>query len=96
MGGSQGESSGDSRGSSLTNGDLSEEQIPGPVARRQSSKSHGSPGNSAGRKVCSPRHGVMHSLRTQAFYIYVVTLLRKLLKGSIQENNHVTPRYSEW
>lgn len=92
MGGSQGESSGDSRGSSLTNGDLSEEQIPGPVARRQSSKSHGS----AGRKVCSPRHGVTHSLRTQAFYIYVVTLLRKLLKGSIQENNHVTPRYSEW
>ncbi|XP_014191020.1 NEDD4-like E3 ubiquitin-protein ligase WWP2 isoform X2 [Haplochromis burtoni] len=47
VGGSQGESSGDSRGSSLTNGDLSEEQIPGPVARRQSSKSHGSPGNSA-------------------------------------------------
>ncbi|XP_035771949.1 NEDD4-like E3 ubiquitin-protein ligase WWP2 [Neolamprologus brichardi] len=47
VGGSQGESPGDSRGSSLTNGDLSEEQIPGPVARRQSSKSHGSPGNSA-------------------------------------------------
>lgn len=58
MGGSQGESPGDSRGSSLTNGDLSEEQIPGSVARRQSSKSHGSPGNSAGSKVCSPRHGV--------------------------------------
>ncbi|XP_063333703.1 NEDD4-like E3 ubiquitin-protein ligase WWP2 isoform X2 [Pelmatolapia mariae] len=47
VGGSQGESPGDSRGSSLTNGDLSEEQIPGPVARRRSSKSHGSPGNSA-------------------------------------------------
>ncbi|XP_030587471.1 NEDD4-like E3 ubiquitin-protein ligase WWP2 isoform X2 [Archocentrus centrarchus] len=37
MGGSQGESPGGSRGSSLTNGDLSEEQSPGPGARRRSS-----------------------------------------------------------
>ncbi|CAI5668103.1 unnamed protein product [Oreochromis niloticus] len=47
VGGSQGESPGGSSGTSLTNGDLSEEQIPGPGARRRSSKSHGSPGNSA-------------------------------------------------
>uniref|UniRef100_I3JXZ2 E3 ubiquitin-protein ligase n=1 Tax=Oreochromis niloticus TaxID=8128 RepID=I3JXZ2_ORENI len=40
-------SPGGSSGTSLTNGDLSEEQIPGPGARRRSSKSHGSPGNSA-------------------------------------------------
>uniref|UniRef100_A0A671XSS1 E3 ubiquitin-protein ligase n=1 Tax=Sparus aurata TaxID=8175 RepID=A0A671XSS1_SPAAU len=45
---SQGSSPGCSRGSSLTNGELNEEQIPtsGPSARRRSSKSHGSPGSS--------------------------------------------------
>ncbi|XP_030281499.1 NEDD4-like E3 ubiquitin-protein ligase WWP2 isoform X1 [Sparus aurata] len=49
VGGSQGSSPGCSRGSSLTNGELNEEQIPtsGPSARRRSSKSHGSPGSSA-------------------------------------------------
>uniref|UniRef100_A0A3Q1AZS2 E3 ubiquitin-protein ligase n=1 Tax=Amphiprion ocellaris TaxID=80972 RepID=A0A3Q1AZS2_AMPOC len=49
VGGSQGESPGGSRGSSLTNGDLTEEQSPGvgSSGRRQSSKSHSSPGNSA-------------------------------------------------
>uniref|UniRef100_A0A3B4ZDI5 E3 ubiquitin-protein ligase n=1 Tax=Stegastes partitus TaxID=144197 RepID=A0A3B4ZDI5_9TELE len=49
VGGSQGESPGGSRGSSLTNGELPEEQSPGPGSsgRRRSSKSHSSPGNSA-------------------------------------------------
>ncbi|XP_073327683.1 NEDD4-like E3 ubiquitin-protein ligase WWP2 isoform X1 [Pagrus major] len=49
VGGSQGSSPGCSRGVSLTNGELNEEQIPtsGPSARRRSSKSHGSPGSSA-------------------------------------------------
>ncbi|XP_051807759.1 NEDD4-like E3 ubiquitin-protein ligase WWP2 isoform X3 [Acanthochromis polyacanthus] len=49
VGGSQSESPGGSRGSSLTNGDLTEEQSPGPGSsgRRRSSKSHSSPGNSA-------------------------------------------------
>ncbi|XP_040894200.1 NEDD4-like E3 ubiquitin-protein ligase WWP2 isoform X2 [Toxotes jaculatrix] len=49
VGGSQSGSPGCSRGGSLTNGELTEEQAPGPgsSARRRSSKSHGSPGNSA-------------------------------------------------
>ncbi|KAM4572592.1 NEDD4-like E3 ubiquitin-protein ligase WWP2 isoform 1-T1 [Odontesthes bonariensis] len=49
VGGPQGESPGGSRGNSLTNGELVEEQIPGPGSsgRRRSSKSHNSPGNSA-------------------------------------------------
>ncbi|XP_069570348.1 NEDD4-like E3 ubiquitin-protein ligase WWP2 isoform X1 [Brachyistius frenatus] len=49
VGGLQGESPGGSRGTSLTNGELTEEQIPGPGSsgRRRSSKGHGSPGNSA-------------------------------------------------
>ncbi|XP_071345799.1 NEDD4-like E3 ubiquitin-protein ligase WWP2 isoform X2 [Trachinotus anak] len=49
VGGSQSGSPGCSRGGFLTNGELTEEQIPGLVssARRQSSKSQGSPGNSA-------------------------------------------------
>uniref|UniRef100_A0A8C4H004 E3 ubiquitin-protein ligase n=1 Tax=Dicentrarchus labrax TaxID=13489 RepID=A0A8C4H004_DICLA len=49
VGGSQGDSPGSSRGGSLTNGELSEEQIPGSGSsgRRRSSKSHGSPGSSA-------------------------------------------------
>ncbi|KAM9352188.1 NEDD4-like E3 ubiquitin-protein ligase WWP2 isoform 2-T2 [Symphorus nematophorus] len=49
VGGSQGSSPGCSRGGSLTNGELNEEQIPGPGSsgRRRSSKSHSSPGNSA-------------------------------------------------
>ncbi|XP_059191629.1 NEDD4-like E3 ubiquitin-protein ligase WWP2 isoform X1 [Centropristis striata] len=48
VGGTQG-SPGCSRGGSLTNGDLSEEQISGPglSGHRRSSKSHVSPGNSA-------------------------------------------------
>lgn len=50
VGGSQGGSPGCSRVDSLTNGDLSEEQSPAsaPSARSRSSKTHGSPGNSAG------------------------------------------------
>lgn len=55
VGGSQGGSPGCSRGGSLTNGDLNEEQISGPgsSARHRSSKSHVSPGSSAGiGKVC--------------------------------------------
>ncbi|XP_071391534.1 NEDD4-like E3 ubiquitin-protein ligase WWP2, partial [Centroberyx affinis] len=50
-GGSQGGSPGCSRGGSLTNGELSEEQSPGsgPSGRRRSSKSHSSPGSSAGK-----------------------------------------------
>ncbi|KAM9854376.1 NEDD4-like E3 ubiquitin-protein ligase WWP2 isoform 2-T2 [Aulostomus maculatus] len=49
VGGSQGSSPGCSRGVSLTNGELNEEQIPGPGSsgRRRSSKSHSSPGSSA-------------------------------------------------
>ncbi|GLD67105.1 NEDD4-like E3 ubiquitin-protein ligase WWP2 [Lates japonicus] len=49
VGGSQSGSPGCSRGGSLTNGELTEEQIhgPGSSARRRSSKGHGSPGNSA-------------------------------------------------
>ncbi|KAM8750523.1 NEDD4-like E3 ubiquitin-protein ligase WWP2 isoform 2-T3 [Acanthopagrus schlegelii] len=49
VGGSQGSSPGCSRGGSLTNGELNEEQIPtsGPSTRRRSSKSHGSPGSNA-------------------------------------------------
>ncbi|XP_070686482.1 NEDD4-like E3 ubiquitin-protein ligase WWP2 isoform X2 [Pempheris klunzingeri] len=49
VGGSQISSPGSSRGGSLTNGELNEEQIPGPGSsgRRRSSKSHGSPGSSA-------------------------------------------------
>ncbi|XP_061577235.1 NEDD4-like E3 ubiquitin-protein ligase WWP2 isoform X2 [Cololabis saira] len=49
VGGPQGESPGVSRGSSLTNGELNEEQIPGPgsSSRRRSSKGHGSPGGGA-------------------------------------------------
>ncbi|XP_036964059.1 NEDD4-like E3 ubiquitin-protein ligase WWP2 isoform X1 [Acanthopagrus latus] len=49
VGGSQGNSPGCSRGGSLTNGELNEEQIPtsGPSTRRRSSKSHGSPGSNA-------------------------------------------------
>uniref|UniRef100_A0A672JPL9 E3 ubiquitin-protein ligase n=1 Tax=Salarias fasciatus TaxID=181472 RepID=A0A672JPL9_SALFA len=49
VGGSQGESPGCSRGSSLTNGELTEELASGPGSsgRRRSSKSHGSPGNNA-------------------------------------------------
>ncbi|KAL7402556.1 hypothetical protein ABVT39_016756 [Epinephelus coioides] len=49
VGGSQGGSPGCSRGGSLTNGDLNEEQISGPgsSARHRSSKSHVSPGSSA-------------------------------------------------
>ncbi|XP_023253096.1 NEDD4-like E3 ubiquitin-protein ligase WWP2 isoform X2 [Seriola lalandi dorsalis] len=49
VGGSQSGSPGCSRGVFLTNGELTEEQIPGPGSsgRRQSSKSQGSPGNSA-------------------------------------------------
>ncbi|XP_022624250.1 NEDD4-like E3 ubiquitin-protein ligase WWP2 isoform X2 [Seriola dumerili] len=49
VGGSQSGSPGCSRGGFLTNGELTEEQIPGPGSsgRRQSSKSQGSPGNSA-------------------------------------------------
>uniref|UniRef100_A0A4W6ENW0 E3 ubiquitin-protein ligase n=1 Tax=Lates calcarifer TaxID=8187 RepID=A0A4W6ENW0_LATCA len=48
VGGSQTGSPGCSRGGSLTNGELTEEQIPGPGSstRRRSSKGHGSPGNS--------------------------------------------------
>ncbi len=48
-------SPGCSRGGSLTNGELNEEQIAGSGSsgRRRSSKSHGSPGSSAGiQKVC--------------------------------------------
>ncbi|XP_041794881.1 NEDD4-like E3 ubiquitin-protein ligase WWP2 isoform X2 [Chelmon rostratus] len=49
VGGSQGGSPGCSRGASLTNGELNEEQVPGSGSsgRRRSSKSHGSPGSSA-------------------------------------------------
>nr|XP_046249494.1 NEDD4-like E3 ubiquitin-protein ligase WWP2 isoform X2 [Scatophagus argus] len=49
VGGSQGDSPGCSRGGSLTNGELNEEQSPasGSSGRRQSSKSHSSPGSSA-------------------------------------------------
>ncbi|XP_029289464.1 NEDD4-like E3 ubiquitin-protein ligase WWP2 isoform X3 [Cottoperca gobio] len=49
VGGTQGGSPGGSRGSSLTNGELNEEQIPGPGSsgRRWSSKSHVSPGSGA-------------------------------------------------
>ncbi|KAM9754345.1 NEDD4-like E3 ubiquitin-protein ligase WWP2 isoform 2-T2 [Menidia menidia] len=49
LGGPQGESPGGSRGSSLTNGELTEEQIPGPGSsgHRRSSKSLDVPGNSA-------------------------------------------------
>ncbi|XP_042351561.1 NEDD4-like E3 ubiquitin-protein ligase WWP2 isoform X2 [Plectropomus leopardus] len=48
VGGSQGGSPGCSRGGSLTNGELNEEQIPGPgsSARHRSSKNHVSPGSS--------------------------------------------------
>lgn len=55
VGGSQGSSPGCSRVDSLTNGELNEEQNPASVssARSRSSKTHGSPGNSAGiRHVC--------------------------------------------
>ncbi|XP_069385254.1 NEDD4-like E3 ubiquitin-protein ligase WWP2 isoform X3 [Paralichthys olivaceus] len=47
VGGSQTGSPGSSRGGSLTNGELTEEQIPGPGSsgHRRSSKSLGSPGN---------------------------------------------------
>ncbi|XP_047452667.1 NEDD4-like E3 ubiquitin-protein ligase WWP2 isoform X2 [Mugil cephalus] len=48
VGGSQGDSPGGTRGTSLTNGDVAEEQQtpgPGSSGRRRSSKSHGSPGN---------------------------------------------------
>uniref|UniRef100_A0A667YQJ3 E3 ubiquitin-protein ligase n=1 Tax=Myripristis murdjan TaxID=586833 RepID=A0A667YQJ3_9TELE len=50
-GGSQAGSPGCSRGGSLTNGELSEEQSPGSGAssRRRSSKSHSSPGSSTGK-----------------------------------------------
>lgn len=48
MGGSQGGSPGCSRGGSLTNGELSEEQTPGSSGRRRSSKGHGSPGGCTG------------------------------------------------
>ncbi|XP_076590250.1 NEDD4-like E3 ubiquitin-protein ligase WWP2 isoform X2 [Chaetodon auriga] len=49
VGGSQGSSPGCSRGASLTNGELNEEQVPGssPSGHRQSSKSHASPASSA-------------------------------------------------
>ncbi|XP_070827802.1 NEDD4-like E3 ubiquitin-protein ligase WWP2 isoform X4 [Chaetodon trifascialis] len=49
VGGSQGSSPGCSRGASLTNGEVNEEQVPGsgPSGHRQSSKSHASPGSSA-------------------------------------------------
>ncbi|KAM6937784.1 NEDD4-like E3 ubiquitin-protein ligase WWP2 isoform 2-T2 [Xenentodon cancila] len=49
VGGPQGESPGVSRGSSLTNGELNEEPIPGPGSSShcRSSKGHGSPGSSA-------------------------------------------------
>lgn len=47
VGGLHGETTGGSRGSSLTNGELSEE--PGSCARHPPLKSHGSPGGSAGK-----------------------------------------------
>ncbi|KAF3689242.1 NEDD4-like E3 ubiquitin-protein ligase WWP2 [Channa argus] len=49
VGGSQGSSPGCSRGGSLTNGELTEEQVlePESSGHRRSSKGHGSPGNSA-------------------------------------------------
>ncbi|XP_039988754.1 NEDD4-like E3 ubiquitin-protein ligase WWP2 isoform X2 [Xiphias gladius] len=62
MGGSQSGSPGCSRGGSLTNGDLTEEPIPGPGSSsyRRSSKSHGSPGNS-GDKVELTSNGLENS-----------------------------------
>ncbi|KAJ4938115.1 hypothetical protein JOQ06_002741, partial [Pogonophryne albipinna] len=66
VGGTQGSSPGGPRGGSLTNGELSEEQTPGPgsVAHRRSSKSHGSPGCSAveltSNGLESSRGGVAH------------------------------------
>ncbi|XP_010767860.1 NEDD4-like E3 ubiquitin-protein ligase WWP2, partial [Notothenia coriiceps] len=68
VGGTQGSSPGGPRGGSLTNGELSEEQNPGPgsVAHRRSSKSHGSPGSSADKVELtsngleSSRGGVAH------------------------------------
>ncbi|XP_035012055.1 NEDD4-like E3 ubiquitin-protein ligase WWP2 isoform X1 [Hippoglossus stenolepis] len=52
VGGSQTGSPGSSRGGSLTNGDLTEEQIPGPgsSAHRRSSKCLGSPGNGSDKE----------------------------------------------
>ncbi|XP_041852215.1 NEDD4-like E3 ubiquitin-protein ligase WWP2 isoform X2 [Melanotaenia boesemani] len=49
VGGPQSDSPGSSRGSSLTNGDLAEEQIPGSGSsgRHRSTKGRGSPGNSS-------------------------------------------------
>ncbi|XP_028304570.1 NEDD4-like E3 ubiquitin-protein ligase WWP2 isoform X2 [Gouania willdenowi] len=48
MGGSQGESPGGSRGTALSNGELTDEQVgPGASCRRRSSKSHRSPDNGA-------------------------------------------------
>ncbi|KAK2841697.1 hypothetical protein Q5P01_011897 [Channa striata] len=49
VGGSQGSSPGCSRGGSLTNGEMTEEQVlePDSSGLHQSSKGHGSPGNSA-------------------------------------------------
>ncbi|XP_075996384.1 NEDD4-like E3 ubiquitin-protein ligase WWP2 isoform X2 [Genypterus blacodes] len=47
VGGSQSSSPGCSRGVSLTNGDLSEEQSPGSAGRHRSSKSHSGPGSGA-------------------------------------------------
>ncbi|XP_037539308.1 NEDD4-like E3 ubiquitin-protein ligase WWP2 [Nematolebias whitei] len=56
MGGPQCESPGGSRERSLTNGDLTEEQIPGPGSsgQQQSSKSHSSPLNSADKAELTP------------------------------------------
>ncbi|XP_013888991.1 NEDD4-like E3 ubiquitin-protein ligase WWP2 isoform X2 [Austrofundulus limnaeus] len=66
MGGPQGDSLGGSREGSLTNGNLTEEQIPGTGSsgRHQSSKSHSSPVNIADKVELTPNgvesgHGVV-------------------------------------